>query len=65
MKEGNKVMKDLGKLRELLLKKEELYNDSSIDDDMYYYLVDKIDDEIVNNFTIQEIEQVEKEIGGK
>jgi len=58
-------MKDLGKLRELLLKKEELYNDSSIDDDMYYYLVDKIDDEIVNNFTIQEIEQVEKEIGGK
>ena len=49
-------------LKELLLEKERLANDENINDDMYYLLIEKIDNEIINNYTKEEIEEVEKEI---
>lgn len=50
------------KLKELLLKKDELYNNTELDDEEYYYLVEQIDNEIANNYTFDEIEKAEREI---
>lgn len=48
------------RLRELLLKKEELSTDASIDDDTYYDMIEKIDNEIINSYSLDEIDNAEK-----
>ena len=52
-------------LKALLIKKEELYNDETISDDMYYDMIERIDNIIANNYSIEEIEQAEQEIEGE
>ena len=49
------------KLKELLKAKETLYNDNNINEDVYYMMLEKIDNEIANNYTQEEIEEIEKE----
>ena len=50
-------------LKVLLLKKEELYNDESIDDDDYYHQVEIIDNIIINNYSLEEIDEAMKALG--
>lgn len=49
-------------LKELLLEKERLENDENISDDMYYMLIERIDNQIANDYTVEEIKKAEKEI---
>ena len=50
-------------LKKLLLKKEELYNDDTISDEDYYSQIEIIDNIIVNNYSVKDIEEAEKELG--
>ena len=50
-------------LKKLLLKKEELYNDDTISDEEYYSQIEIIDNIIVNNYSVKDIEEAEKELG--
>lgn len=50
-------------LKKLLLKKEELYNDDTISDEDYYSQVEIIDNILVNNYSVKDIEEAEKELG--
>lgn len=50
-------------LKKLLLKKEELYNDDTISDEDYYSQIEIIDNILVNNYSIKDIEEAEKELG--
>ena len=50
-------------LKKLLLKKEELYNDDTISDEDYYSQIEIIDNIIVNNYSVRDIEEAEKELG--
>lgn len=50
-------------LKKLLLKKEELYNDDTISDEDCYSQIEIIDNIIVNNYSVKDIEEAEKELG--
>ena len=50
------------RLKELLLQKEEYYNNVDLSEDEYYALVETIDNIIVNEFTVEEIDQAKKEL---
>ena len=50
------------RLKELLLQKEEYYNNIDLSEDEYYALVETIDNIIVNEFTVEEIDQAKKEL---
>lgn len=50
------------RLKELLLQKEEYYNNVDLSEDEYYALVEIIDNIIINEFTVEEIDQAEKEL---
>lgn len=50
------------RLKELLLQKEEYYNNIDLSEDEYYALVETIDNIIVNEFTVEEIDQAKKRI---
>lgn len=64
-KEIEKIVNDEGvrmeRLKELLLQKEEYYN-VDLSEDEYYTLVETIDNIIVNEFTVEEIDQAKKEL---
>lgn len=64
-KEIKKIVNDEGvrmeRLKELLLQKEEYYN-VDLSEDEYYTLVETIDNIIVNEFTVEEIDQAKKEL---
>lgn len=49
-------------VKELLLQKEEYYNNVDLSEDEYYALVETIDNIIVNEFTVEEIDQAKKEL---
>lgn len=51
------------RLKSLLLKKEEYANDTSISDELYYSLIERLDNIIVNEFTQEEIDAAMKELG--
>lgn len=50
------------RLKELLLQKEEYYNNPDLSEEECYRLTEEIDNIIINEFTIEEIDQVEKEL---
>lgn len=50
------------RLKELLLQKEEYYNNIDLSDDEYYALVEIIDNIIINEFTVEEIDRAKKEL---
>lgn len=50
-------------LRTLLKKKEELGSDETISDDEYYDQIEMIDNIVINNYSIEEIEEAERELG--
>ena len=50
------------RLKELLLQKEEYYNNVDLSEDEYYALIETIDNIIVNEFTVEEIDQAKKEL---
>ena len=50
------------RLKELLLQKEEYYNNVDLSEDEYYALVEIIDNIIINEFTVEEIDQAKKEL---
>lgn len=50
------------RLKELLLQKEEYYNNVDLSEDEYYALVETIDNIIANEFTVEEIDQAKKEL---
>lgn len=50
-------------LKKLLLKKEELYNDDTISDEDYYSQIEIIDNILINNYSVKDIEEAEKELG--
>ena len=64
-KEIEKIVNDevvrMERLKELLLQKEEYYN-VDLSEDEYYTLVETIDNIIVNEFTVEEIDQAKKEL---
>lgn len=49
-------------IKELLLQKEEYYNNIDLSEDEYYALVETIDNIIINEFTVEEIDQAKKEL---
>lgn len=51
------------RLKSLLLKKEEYANDTSISDELYYSLIERLDNIIINEFTQEEIDAAMKELG--
>ena len=65
--QGNEIEKArslirMERLKELLLQKEEYYNNVDLSDDEYYALVEIIDNIIINEFTVEEIDQAKKEL---
>jgi hypothetical protein len=50
------------RLKELLLQKEEYYNNVDLSEDEYYQLTEIIDNIIINEFSVEEIEQAKKEL---
>ena len=53
-------MKLNNRLRDLLIKKEKLSSDASISDDDYYNMIEQIDNEIINTYSSDEIDNAEK-----
>ena len=53
---------DDARLKELLLQKEEYYNNVDLSENEYYALVETIDNIIINEFTVEEIDQAKKEL---
>ena len=51
------------RLKALLLQKEEYYNNVDLSEDEYNALVETIDNIIINEFTVEEIDQAKKELG--
>ena len=51
-------MNKIEKLKQLIQYKKQLENDETITDEMYYLMTEKIDNEIANNYTIKEIDEV-------
>ena len=50
------------RLKELLLQKEEFYENVDLSEDEYYQLTEMIDNIIINEFSVEEIEQAKKEL---
>lgn len=50
------------RLKELLLQKEEYYNNIDLSENEYYQLTEIIDNIIINEFTVEEIDQAKKEL---
>ena len=51
-----------GKIKRIIITKEEYYNNIDLSEDEYYALVETIDNIIANEFTVEEIDQAEKEL---
>ena len=51
------------RLLALVTKKKDLLTDDIIDDDLAYDLIEKIDNELINSYSIEEIEKAEKLVG--
>ena len=61
---NNKLNEEVDEhLIELLKLKQHLATDDSISDHMAYEMMDNIDNEMVNAYTVEEIEEAEKELG--
>jgi hypothetical protein len=53
---------NMERLKELLLQKEEFYENVDLSEDEYYQLTEMIDNIIINEFSVEEIEQAKKEL---
>ena len=50
------------RLKELLLQKEEYYNNIDLSEEEINFMIEHLDNIIVNEFTVEEIDQAEKEL---